>query len=132
MRTILFSILILFALSYGTNCQAQELIKFKEQVHKELEERQRVEKINYEKACQKGTIEAYNEYLKMYPHGKYVHHKSLFMLISSVRISAASSISEQNTIVFVIRPMSYNIWVILCATTLRLNLMARSRPIFCL
>ena len=72
MRTILFSILILFALSYVTNCQAQELIKFKEQVHKELEERQRVEKINYEKACQKGTIEAYNEYLKMYPHGKYV------------------------------------------------------------
>ena len=42
------------------------------QRREELDERQRVEKMNYEKACQKGTIEAYNEYLKMYSHGKYV------------------------------------------------------------
>ena len=72
MRTILFTILMLFALSCGINCQAQTLKEYAKQHQKELEERQRIEKINYEKACQKGTIEAYNEYLKMYPHGKYV------------------------------------------------------------
>ena len=63
---------MLFALSCGINCQAQTLKEYAKQHQKELEERQRIEKINYEKACQKGTIEAYNEYLKMYPHGKYV------------------------------------------------------------
>ncbi len=72
MRTTLFSLLMLFALSCGINCQAQTLKEYAKQHQKELEERQRVEKINYEKACQKGTIEAYNEYLKMYPRGKYV------------------------------------------------------------
>lgn len=72
MRTTLFTILMLFALSCGINCQAQTLKEYAKQHQKELEERQRVEKINYEKACQKGTIEAYNEYLKMYPRGKYV------------------------------------------------------------
>jgi hypothetical protein len=72
MKTILFTILMLLALSCGINCQAQTLKEHVKQHQEELEERQRVEKMNYEKACQKGTIEAYNEYLKMYPHGKYV------------------------------------------------------------
>ncbi len=51
---------------------AQKLTSYAKQYKQEAVERQRVEKINYEKACQKGTIEAYNEYLKMYPRGKYV------------------------------------------------------------
>lgn len=72
MRPTLVTIVMLFALSCGINCQAQTLKEYVKQHQKELEERERVEKINYEKACQKGTIDAYNEYLKMYPHGKYV------------------------------------------------------------
>ncbi len=35
-------------------------------------EKQRMEKENYDRACQKGTLDAYNEYLKMYPQGRYV------------------------------------------------------------
>ncbi|WP_346713526.1 hypothetical protein [Mediterranea massiliensis] len=39
MRTILFSILMLFALSCGINCQAQTLKEYAKQHQKELEER---------------------------------------------------------------------------------------------
>lgn len=35
-------------------------------------ERQRVERQNYERACQNGTLEAFKEYLRMYPNGKFV------------------------------------------------------------
>lgn len=38
---------------------------------KEVAERQRVEKQRYESACKKGTLEAFQEYIKLYPKGKY-------------------------------------------------------------
>lgn len=40
---------MLFALSCGINCQAQTLKEYAKQHQKELEERQRIEKINYER-----------------------------------------------------------------------------------
>ena len=54
------------------DANAQTLKNYAKQRNQELAERQRMEKSNYEKACQKGTLAAYNEYLSMYPKGKYV------------------------------------------------------------
>ena len=34
-------------------------------------ERQRMERVNYERACKKGTIEALKEYIGLYPNGRY-------------------------------------------------------------
>lgn len=34
-------------------------------------ERQKMERVNYEKACEKGTIEALKEYVNLYPKGRY-------------------------------------------------------------
>lgn len=54
------------------DANAQTLKNYAKQRNQELAERQRMEKTNYEKACQKNTLVAYNEYLSMYPKGKYV------------------------------------------------------------
>lgn len=54
------------------DANAQTLKNYAKQRNQELAERQRMEKTNYEKACQKNTLAAYNEYLSMYPKGKYV------------------------------------------------------------
>jgi len=54
------------------NTKAQTLKNYAKQRNQELAERQRMEKSNYEKACKEGTLTAYNEYLSMYPKGKYV------------------------------------------------------------
>jgi len=54
------------------DANAQTLKNYAKQRNLELAERQRMEKSNYEKACQKNTLAAYNEYLSMYPKGKYV------------------------------------------------------------
>ena len=34
-------------------------------------ERQRMERVNYERACEKGTVEALKEYIGLYPNGRY-------------------------------------------------------------
>lgn len=57
---------------FGNPAEAQTLTKYAKQRNQELAERQRMEKANYEKACEKGTLAAYNEYLSMYPKGKFV------------------------------------------------------------
>lgn len=54
------------------DANAQTLKNYAKQRNQELAERQRMEKSNYEKACQKNTLVAYNEYLSMYPKGNYV------------------------------------------------------------
>ena len=54
------------------DANAQTLKNYAKQRNQELAERQRMEKTNYEKACQKNTLAAYNEYLSMYAKGKYV------------------------------------------------------------
>lgn len=54
------------------DANAQTLKNYAKQRNQELAERQRMEKTNYEKTCQKNTLAAYNEYLSMYPKGKYV------------------------------------------------------------
>lgn len=54
------------------NTNAQTLKNYVKQRNQELAERQRMEKSNYEKACNDGSLAAYNEYLSMYPNGKYV------------------------------------------------------------
>lgn len=61
---------MLGGICFETN--AQTLKNYAKQRNQELAERQRMEKSNYEKACQKGTLVAYKEYLSMYPKGKYV------------------------------------------------------------
>ena len=55
----------------GATLQAQTLIDYQQQKKKEVAERQRVEKQRYESACKKGTLEAFQEYIKLYPKGKY-------------------------------------------------------------
>ena len=68
-------IALIFSCMLGGICldaNAQTLKNYAKQRNQELAERQRMEKSNYEKACQKGTLAAYNEYLSMYPKGKYV------------------------------------------------------------
>lgn len=51
--------------------EAQTLINYQQQMQKEIAERQRVEKQRYEFACMKGTLEAFQEYIRLYPKGKY-------------------------------------------------------------
>lgn len=66
----LISCCLLGGICFDAN--AQTLKNYAKQRNQELAERQRMEKSNYEKACQKNTVAAYNEYLSMYPKGKYV------------------------------------------------------------
>lgn len=65
-------ILISAFLCLSDNVNAQTLTRYAKQRNQELAERQRLEKSNYEKACQDGSLSALNEYLNMYPKGKYI------------------------------------------------------------
>lgn len=69
----LYSWIICLVICIGSNVslEAQTLINYQQQKQKEIAERQRVEKQRYESACEKGTLEAFQEYIKLYPNGKY-------------------------------------------------------------
>ena len=67
---VLISCCMLGGICFDAN--AQTLKNYAKQRNQELVERQRMERSNYEKACHKNTLAAYNEYLSMYPKGKYV------------------------------------------------------------
>ncbi|MCL1625846.1 hypothetical protein [Bacteroides caecicola] len=69
----LYSWIICLVICIGLNVslEAQTLINYQQQKQKEIAERQRVEKQRYESACEKGTLEAFQEYIKLYPNGKY-------------------------------------------------------------
>lgn len=67
---ILFLITIVIFYSEFTN--AQTLTKYVKQKQQEVAEMQRIEKQKYDQACQKGTLEAFKEYVKVYPKGKYI------------------------------------------------------------
>ena len=68
---------------------AQTLTKYAQQKQHEIAERKRMEKANYEKACQIGTLDAYNEYLSMYPKG-------LFVKDVKSRITTLEEVAEQS------------------------------------
>lgn len=68
-----YSWIVCLVICIGSNVsmEAQTLINYQQQKQKEIAERQRVEKQKYESACKKGTLEAFQEYIKLYPKGKY-------------------------------------------------------------
>lgn len=70
---LLYSWIICCVICIGasSSVEAQTLINYQQQKQKEIAERQRVEKQKYESACRKGTLEAFQEYMKLYPKGKY-------------------------------------------------------------
>ena len=73
MKRIVYAVLL--SLLFGCFCNninAQTLTRYAKQRNQELAERQRMEQSNYEKACKEGTLAALNEYLSMYPKGKYI------------------------------------------------------------
>lgn len=57
---------------YSEVATAQTLTKYVKQKQQEVAKMQRIEKQKYNQACQKGTLEAFKEYLKAYPTGKYI------------------------------------------------------------
>ncbi len=73
MRINLYKTIFILAVCLCINSQvdAQTLTKYAKQKQQEIIERQRVEKQKYESACKKGTLEAFQEYMKLYPKGKY-------------------------------------------------------------
>lgn len=71
-RIVIVLVVFLSMLCVSNETSAQTLKEYVHQRQKELAERQRVEKQKYENACQKGTLEAFQEYLKFYPEGRYV------------------------------------------------------------
>jgi outer membrane protein assembly factor BamD (BamD/ComL family) len=72
-KLFLTSLIALSLLGIGTiETHAQTLQDHHKLEQQKAAERQRVERQNYERACQNGTLEAYKEYLKMYPNGKFV------------------------------------------------------------
>lgn len=60
----LFIVILFHAI--GSYANAQSASEFKNLRKEEIEEIQKVEKINYDKACKIGTPKAYNDYLNMY------------------------------------------------------------------
>ena len=73
MKKVIYIVLISWILGgMCINTNAQTLKNYVKQRNQELAERQRMEKSNYEKACNDGSLAAYNEYLSMYPNGKFV------------------------------------------------------------
>lgn len=71
-KTILIALTGVVLSLAPNDMSAQTLRNYAKQRNQELAERQRQEKSNYEKACKEGTLSAYNEYLSMYPKGKYI------------------------------------------------------------
>lgn len=74
MRINLYKTICILAVGLCINSQvdAQTLTKYAKQKQQEIIERQHIEKQKYEEACQKGTLEAFREYAKAYPKGKYI------------------------------------------------------------
>ena len=68
--TIFICLLILGGMS--NNAYSQKLKGYAKQKQQERIERQRMEEEHYENACYQGSLEAFNEYLSLYPNGKYV------------------------------------------------------------
>lgn len=66
-----FIICAVICMSSSATLEAQTLINYQQQKKKEVAEKQRIEKQRYESACEKGTLEAFQEYIKLYPKGKY-------------------------------------------------------------
>ena len=66
-----FIICAVICMSSSATLEAQTLINYQQQIKKEVAEKQRIEKQRYESACEKGTLEAFQEYIKLYPKGKY-------------------------------------------------------------
>ena len=71
-KRIVIPLVLLMLCNISHTAYAQTLTKYAKQRNQELTDRKLKEKANYEKACYEGTLEAYNEYLSMYPKGKYV------------------------------------------------------------
>ena len=71
-KRIVIPLALLMLCNISHTAYAQTLTKYAKQRNQELADRKLKEKANYEKACNVGTLEAYNEYLSMYPKGKYV------------------------------------------------------------
>ena len=71
-KRIVIPLVLLMLCNISHTAYAQTLTKYAKQRNQELADRKLKEKANYEKACNVGTLEAYNEYLSMYPKGKYV------------------------------------------------------------
>lgn len=64
--------LLFVSLCFGIPVNAQTLTKYAKQKQQQVIERLRVEKESYEKACQAGTLTAFEKYAKMFPNGKYI------------------------------------------------------------
>mgnify|MGYP001198470557 CR=1 FL=1 len=72
-KTFLILLISLFIIGAGTiDTHAQTLEERHRLEQQKTADRLRVEKQSYDNACQKGTLDAYKEYLRMYPQGRYV------------------------------------------------------------
>lgn len=68
-------IIIVFLFVFGginNTIYAQKLSGYAKQKQQEKIEKQRMEQERYESACYQGSLEAFEEYLSLYPNGKYV------------------------------------------------------------
>lgn len=66
---------LILLLCSGATCtlQAQTLTRYAKQKQQEIDERKRVEKQKYEEACQEGTLQALQNYARLYPKSKYIN-----------------------------------------------------------
>ena len=71
-RILLRTVTLLLLLSLHSVLNAQKLTDYAKQRKQELIEMQKIEKQHYDNACKKGTLEAFQEYVKMYPKGIYI------------------------------------------------------------
>lgn len=69
MKRIIYIISILLILSVQIN--AQKLTSYAKQHQQEMAERQRMEKIKYDNACARNSLDVYKSFLQLYPKGKY-------------------------------------------------------------
>ena len=72
LRSLHILLFMTIVFCYSEVATAQTLTKYVKQKQQEIAEMQRVEKQKYNQACQKGTLEAFKEYVKAYPKGKYI------------------------------------------------------------
>ncbi len=72
MRTaVIVSMAFAFLLCISNEAEAQSLTEYAKKRKAEIAEMQRIEKERYEAAVAKGTLAAFQEFLKQYPDGKY-------------------------------------------------------------
>lgn len=90
-RRVIILIFLFIEMGIGF-VHAQTLTKYAQQKQHEVAERKRMEKANYEKACQIGTLDAFNEYLSMYPKGQFV--KDVKSRITALEVAAEHSCFE--------------------------------------